>query len=353
MSEQLQQAFAELLAEAQNIESRLLKADPPLDESELVEGHRWIFSLLGMALDAQVWADSARPRFVDAVGPYRKWGGDNADAFYQYVALDPNLTYRVKVWPGDAAYLSFTVYGGPDDGRNSDRIVGTANDRTMTRAADGGFELWLSPDPQPGNWLKLEPDAVVGLTRDYLNDPVRGRRAVWSIEAINPPPKAKDDAATLARRFRAARTWLREQSMICPVRMPPNTIQPPYPVPRKTVGWAAGDAAYAMGGFELEEDQVLVIEGRSPECAFWNLCLWNPFLHIYDAAYDRVTINGAQVVYEPDGSWKLYVGAQDPGHPNWISTQGHRRGLLWFRWFLPQGEVSQPTTKVIPRSAGQ
>ena len=55
----------------------------------------------------------------------------------------------------------------------------------------------------------------------------------------------------------------------------PNAIDPPYPVPTTTFGWAAGDAAYAMGAFEFAEDEALVIRGRSPECAFWNMCLWN------------------------------------------------------------------------------
>ena len=38
-----------------------------------------------------------RPRFVEIVGPYKKWGGDNADAFYQYARLDPTRTYRVTL----------------------------------------------------------------------------------------------------------------------------------------------------------------------------------------------------------------------------------------------------------------
>lgn len=349
MSDDLNRAFDELLDELRRTAEKLRGASSGLDETDVVEGNRWIFSLLGMALDAHVWADGSRPRFVDAVGPYRKWGGDNADAFYKFVPIDPALTYRVTVIPGDAAYLSFTIYDGPENGGNSTRIIGTANDRTMTRSADGSFELWLSPDPQPGNWLELEPDAAAGLTRDYLNDPASGRKAIWSIEVVNPPPKTRDDAATLARRFRAARTWISEQAAMCPIRLPANEVQEPYPVPRRTIGWAAGDAAYAMGAFELQDDQVLVIEGRSPECAFWNLCLWNPFMHTFDYAYDRVTINGAQVKYESDGSWELHIALEDTGHPNWINPQGHRRGLLWFRWFLPEGSVVRPTTHVVGR----
>ncbi len=95
-------------------------------------------------------------------------------------------------------------------------------------------------------------------------------------------------------------------------------------MPQQTFGWAAGDAAYCFGGFDLGPDEALVVRGRSPECAFWNLCLWTPYLHTYDDAYDRVAINGGQVRYEDDGSWEIVVAGRDPGHANWISTQGHR-----------------------------
>jgi hypothetical protein len=39
--------------------------------------------------------------------------------------------------------------------------------------------------------------------------------------------------------------------------------------------------------------------------------------------------------------------AQDPGHPNWIHTQGHKSGVLWAHWFLPEETPTQPTTRVV------
>ena len=206
----------------------------------------------------------------------------------------------------------------------------------------------MSSEPQAGNWLRFEPDAVCAITRDYVEDPTRARRARWTIEAIDPPRQKDDSIETVAAKFRAARVFLDEQARISPVRVdPPNEVQEPYPVPSATFGWAAGDAAYAMGSFQLGEDEALLIDGRSPECAFWNLCLWNPFLHTFDDAYGRVTINGSQVVTNADGSWRIVVAANDPGHPNWVSTEGHERGLLWFRWFLPSETPARPACRVI------
>ena len=343
-------AFAELLEQVRGLEAKLHEGPgTPLDDQGVLEGYKWIFSILQVGFDAYVWADAGRPRFVDIVGPYKKWGGDNADAFYQYAPIDPRRTYRVRAHKGDASYWSLTVYGGPDDGRYSERIVGTLNDHDVGVGPDGTFELVLSPEPHDGPWIELQPDAVCAITRDYLGEPTRGTRMTWSIECLDPPATWREDDADLARRFRAVTTWIREQANIVPLPMgEPNVVEEPYPVPTVTYGWAAGDAAYAMGTFDLQEDQALVISGRSPECAFWNLCLWNPFLHTYNYDYERVTINGSQVVYEPDGSWTIVVAARNPGHVNWVSTSGHPRGRLWFRWFHPAATPDRPTTRVVP-----
>jgi hypothetical protein len=51
--------------------------------------------------------------------------------------VDPARTYHVSGNRGDAVYLSMTVYGGPDDGRYSDRIVGTLNDRQLNSTPTG------------------------------------------------------------------------------------------------------------------------------------------------------------------------------------------------------------------------
>jgi hypothetical protein len=334
-------AFQELLELVGRVDQRFAHLD---DELTKVEGYRWILTILQVGSDVWLWGDAQRPRFVDIVGPYLKWGGDNTDAAYQYAPIDPRRTYRVTGDRGDAVYLSLTVYGGPDDGRYSTRIVGWLQHRSSEP-----LEWWLSPDPPPDGqpWIRLEPDAVAAITRDYRVDP-DSRPASWHIECLDGEGDGVPTDADMAARLRRVATWVEEQAAIVPVQAPVvNGVAEPYPVPQETFGWAAGDAAYAFGGFELGPDEALVIRGRSPECAFWNLCLWTPFLHTYDAAYDRVTINGGQVRYESDGSWEVVVAGRDPGHPNWISTQGHRSGLLWFRWFLPETTPRQPSCEVI------
>lgn len=342
-------AVRDLLALMGSFEERFSNGDPALvDEQSVLEGYRWIFTIVQAGMQAHLWADPQRPKFVDIVGRYMKWGGDNSDAFYQYVPIDPTKTYRVTARRADAVYYSLTVYGGPNDGRYSERIVGSAGDRDIDDGSDGVIEIMLSSNEHPQPWIKLEPDAVCAITRDYLVEPDTSRRMEWQIECLDgdSDPRLTDEG--LARKFRAVSTWIEDQAKITPLPLgEANLVEDPYPVPTATFGWAAGDAAYAIGAYELADDEALVIRGRSPECAFWNLCLWNPFLHTYNADYDRVTINGGQVSYDADGSWTIVVSERDPGHPNWVHTQGHPRGRLWFRWFYPEVTPDRPTTEVV------
>ena len=70
----------------------------------------------------------------------------------------------------------------------------------------------------------------------------------WEIECLDGDhePLLTDDG--LAAKFRAVRTWIEDQAKITPLALgEPNVIEEPYPVPTTTFGWAAGDAAYAIG----------------------------------------------------------------------------------------------------------
>jgi hypothetical protein len=182
-------AWRDLLATISDLPAVFRTGDRAVtDPLSALEGYPWALSLLHVGVITQLWADPDRPAFVDIVGPELKWGGDNADAFYCHAVVDPSRTYRVTGRRGDAVYFSLSVYGGPRDGRYSERIVGAINDEALTFGPDGEFELLMAPTgstpDNPGGVpvLWLDPDAVVAITRDYQAEPGVGRRVEWSIE---------------------------------------------------------------------------------------------------------------------------------------------------------------------------
>ena len=100
-----------------------------------------------------------RPVFVDINTPTRRdrrWGGDNTDAYYAMVPIDPARTYRVTGQRGDSAYFSLTVYNEPSPGSLVE--------------PDRGHPQRHRPRPRPGRRHLLVPDGPAA--------PGRLRRAV-------------------------------------------------------------------------------------------------------------------------------------------------------------------------------
>jgi hypothetical protein len=346
------EAWRELVAFLGDADTVFTDGDRAVDAQSQVEGYRWLTEIFAIACDIWVWGDPARPHFVPIVGPTKKFSGDNSDAAYLFAAVDATGTYRVTGQLGDSVYASVTAYGGLSGGHYTTRVVGAVNSTTFDVDAAGNFELHLGPErPEgvsPQNFVLIDGDVNSVITRDYRDHPRVDRSTTWGIERLGgaPPPRLTDD--DLAARLRSTVEFLKETTSIFPIPAPPpNEFAEPYGVPPVTYGWAASDAAYAMGAYELGPDEALVIEGSSPSCAFWSLNVWNPFLQTHDYRYERVTINGAECALEDDGTWNIVVSDRDSGHPNGVSTAGHSAGVLWFRWFLAESLPPRPRCRVV------
>ena len=76
MTTETETAFNDLLVEVQSTHTRMVEQLVD-DETTLLEAHKWVLSILQVVAEVNLWADKARPRFTEIVGPYKKWGGDN------------------------------------------------------------------------------------------------------------------------------------------------------------------------------------------------------------------------------------------------------------------------------------
>jgi len=347
-------AFRELLDLLRTADETFLSgARGEMDELGVAAGYRHLTHLLGYALDLYLEGDAERPSFTPLALPARKILGDNVDSRYFFAPLDGRRSYRIHGRRGNEVYLSFCVYGGKPDGEWSERVLANVSQRDLAVAADGSFALVLSADRPVGaaSWVRLEPDAVCVISREYYADPTQAQPARFAIETMSPsaPPAPLDDAA-LARRLRAVATFIRETINFSPIPTLPhvNVLGPPMPWSPHVPGWGTPDNIYALGQFRLEPDEALIIEGRSPRCTYWGVQLWNRYMQSLDYRYYRVSINGAQAVLEADGSFRIVIAPRDPGIPNWLETAGHREGLFFCRWLQADEMPAQPSCRVVP-----
>lgn len=358
---QSRKAFRELLDALAEVDERYIGPEYNVTERDDADGHRFLMHLLETSLTLQFEANPDHPQFTKWITPRRKILGDNPDAIYYDAPVNPRRTYRVRGNIAGAVYTSVTVEAGATDGGYSTRTAGVINDTGFDIAPDGSYEIILGGPAQDRNWLELPEDAGHISTRHYfeLAEPVAADPfrvvpvTIEDIDASGPPPPPTDES--VAAGIRRVTSFLRGNTLDRPPRssqtLPsfisttPNVF--PTPAVPGDLGLAAFDAAYSATTYVLGPDEALVITGRWPECRFGNVTLWTRFLQTYDYANRHVGRNRANTVLEPDGSFRIVLAHADPGLPNWLDTEGRPTGQVFWRFFLPEGELVAPEATVV------
>lgn len=363
-------AFDELLGTLARIRDGYVNAEARgFDELETVEGFAYLIQMVGHVSEFLVEADRERPRFSLIVSPARKILGDNPDSIYHQAAIRGDRGYRIRGRRTGQDYISFTVHGTDPTGGYGGPVLADINDDAFAFDADDRYEIVLSatppPEGDPAVWVPLDPDARTVIVRNYFqhevsahNDPeIHVVLDIEPLEDLGPSPVLTD--AELADRIRQSATMLEaitlglrqfgEASAVPFVANEPNAVGTPWSF-RATGDAVAGavDIYYSSGSFDLAPDEALVMEGTIPPSRFTNVMLWNVHMQTLDYRTRRNALNQAQIVPEPDGSYRIVISAQDPGLPNWLDTGGHRRGTIFWRFLLPEEQPETPRCSVVP-----
>lgn len=322
---------------------------------------RLIANLLEGGLVGHFDDDPRQPVFRQIVTSTRKSLGDNADAIYFDAAVSSEYAYRVRGRTAGAVYVSFTVEAGGADGSFPQRTAGVVNDTQFDIDTDGRFEIYLGGSPRDRNWIALDADASTITTRHYWEQerspaipPIPD--VALEIEVLDVlPPLPRPSDASVAAGMRRVERYVRSRSLEQTkpgegeqpafVSREPNVF--PKPIAPGNHALAAFDASYSMAPYALAPDEALVMTGRWPACRCANVSLWNRHLQTYDYAHRRVSMNRAQTKLDADGSFTMVIAHDDPGVPNWLDTEGRPFGMVFWRYFLPEGEIETPQAKVV------
>jgi hypothetical protein len=304
---------------------------------ERAEGYRFLTRLLRGGLEQFVeHADPAHPRLFANSHETLKVIAENPDNLYRYARVDPRFEYRVRGTRGGSTWLSFNIHGGAFGAPASQGTAGALTHKQMRFEPDGRFELAVSRERRPGNWLPLGDDAAYLLIRQTFADPAKPDPSELVLERLGTSgPPAPLDPDALARGLAETARYVSSVAQIANqwtarCREHPNQFRELEPSGSRS--FKDPEICFHQAYFALEPEQALVVDVRPPRCDYWMFVLHNVWLESLDYRHHRITLNSRTAKLAPDGSLRVIVARRDPGLPNWLDTAGHSSGTLGVRW---------------------
>jgi hypothetical protein len=350
------QAFERLQQSIEEVKQMVLH--DARSEREAIEGLRMILKHLAVATQDSIHGDLMNPLMAKRDPRIRDIGAYNPDAEYDQALIDGRYDYKLTGNLGGVPYVSITVNGS--GGARGSRALAYLDDAAIRKhaAADGRFTLWLTEEKpsEPGAWIRLPDDANGVVIRQYVTDRDRQPLASFAIEAVGDPlPDVEriSDGEMATRLARTAgyllvsSTWHR--TLLPEMRERPNQF---FASSGTSIGASAANAEsyYQMAYYEVEDNEVLVIDFEPPRTKFWNLTAASIWHESQRYLLDPVSLTSDEVARREDGTVRFVVSRGDPGHPNWIKTFGHDRGFLILRMV---GVETHPLPAVRRVAAGE
>jgi hypothetical protein len=332
---------------------QILRPEAPATALDRAEGWRYLTRLMRIALEMHLeFADPDFPGFFAPSHETGKIGADNPDNLYLMARLNGANEYRISGDRGTVSYLSFGTQKGGYESDGKMEQTGFVEAKDLKVGADGRFEIVLSQQQQPGNWLRIEPATNALIVRQTFMDRKQERPAQLRIERIGSDAKPQPlSAARLEKSLANAGKFVEGTATLFAnwaqsYLEHPNQLPPADQALCQRVG---GDPNifYYHSYWKLAPDEALVIRiARIPDCRFWNLQINNWWMESLDYRYHRIHVNKHSAKLEPDGSVKIVLASRDPKHPNWLETTSHGSGTMCLRWVGAREQV-HPTTEVV------
>jgi len=321
----------------------------PTGALDRAAGYKHLLGLLAVGIDEALrYTDPYRPVLKPGSTDWVfKWGMDCPDALYLGAPVRGDAVYRVRGRRGTVRYLGLQVMAGIETAAN---VVADE----LALGADGTFELIVSANERPGNWMPLRADASSLVVRQFFYDWDAEEPARLEIECIEraklargaPTPTAEGVArqlVALGEYVDASVTFWGDIHAALRARGV-NAFQEPSA--RTDIGGAEENVT-VWGSWELGPDQALLIEVKPPEALYWSVALGNHWWESLDYSNHQSSLNGHQAVIDPDGMLRAVIARSDPGIANWLDPAGFGGGPMIFRYVRADG-APVPATRVVP-----
>lgn len=313
----------------------------PTADIDRAKGFRLLSRNIALALQFKLENNDADfPELLHYFDPIRKQGGDNTDALYVGAPLNGQNSYRIVGNRGTARYFAVTVL---EDGATpwGGAVVGNLIDGDIEVDEDGGFEIILSPDEHPGNWIKTAPGSWRVTVRQFFADWENEEPMVARIDRINELEHRADlSPQQIAQGLRDSAAWVRESTFYWADMLDKWKVQPNRFLSYRQLDDNAIDAT--PGGeplicyWQLPPDEVLVVRVMPPQADYWAVEFGNYWWETMDYRYRLCSTNCHHAQLEENGELILVAAHDDPGLPNWLDPSGHEEGYITVRWIGAQ-----------------
>ncbi len=280
--------------------------------------------------------DPLHPELMHYFDPVRKQGGDNGDALYVGAPINGQDTYRIVGHRGSADFFAVTIV---EEGNTpwGGGVAGTLFGPDLEVAEDGSFELMLSPERQPGNWIRTTPATFRVTVRQFFSDwegeePMRAR--IDRLGGKGDPPMLSSE--TVAGGLERSAKWLKESitywaDMIELWKKQPNRFLSYRQLDDNPIDATPGGEPLICY-WRLPRDEALIIRVAPPQADYWSVEFGSYWWETMDYRNRMAGTNSHFAHRQPDGELILAVCHEDVGVANWLDPSGHDEGYITVRW---------------------
>ncbi|OHV27924.1 MULTISPECIES: hypothetical protein [Pseudofrankia] len=313
---------------------------------------------------SQLWVTDDTPReWLGHTLPGVGTSGDNPDAIYRIASVDGARRFEVlgRFDPDRRpAQLNIELHRGtkvtpPHMVNNTDLTpLASITDRHLQIAADGSFRITIGPKEESPVHLLSAPGLLSLGSRDMLAD--WNQRPSWmDLRPLDDQESAPFDIAAVKQAvYRDLPNYLLFWANFPNVwfgGLQGNRISPGH---TRTGSMAGFTVALS---WNLRPGEAIAVTTDPVGAAYTGFQLMDPWMIGANAKEHQVSLNLAQTMPNPDGTFTFVLAHEDPGVANWLDTTGLAEGLGLIRWqATPPGASIDPAAlvrdfQVIPLTA--